>query len=162
MAGTGQTPQARTAPPVTADRPGSAEHRYLFLEKGEWKGVETEEKKVSEDEEVGARSDAKLLCAVCGNPVTGDDQRIEVAGAHRHTFANPHGFVFNIGCFRLAPGSVADSRAFTEFSWFEGYAWSLAVCAMCGSHLGWRFSAEGDRFYGLVLDRLIEGEGPAA
>ena len=162
MAGTEQTPQAVTASPVPADRPGTTEQGYLFLEKGEWKGVEAEEKEVSEDDEDLARSDAKLLCAVCANPVTGNDQRIEVAGAHRHTFANPHGFVFNIGCFRLAPGSVADSRSFTEFSWFEGFEWSLAVCSMCASHLGWRFSAEGDRFYGLILHRLVEGEGPAA
>lgn len=32
-------------------------------------------------------------------------------------------------------------RPSTEFSWFPGYAWQIAVCNKCSSHIGWKFLA---------------------
>lgn len=43
----------------------------------------------------------------------------------------------------------------TEYSWFPGYAWQIAQCADCQTHIGWRFSvSKGEKltpkvFYGL-------------
>jgi hypothetical protein len=103
-------------------------------------------------------SGAFLLCAGCRNPITPRQAAISVNGAHQHTFANPYGLVFTIGCFRQAPGCGAAGQATAEFSWFAGYSWQVAVCAACLAHLGWRFSADGSVFYGLILDRLVESD----
>lgn len=37
------------------------------------------------------------------------------------------------GCFALANEESA------EFSWFPGYAWTIASCGECGAHIGWLF-----------------------
>ena len=45
-----------------------------------------------------------IVCRSCLFPITRPDQRIAIQGAHEHTFANPHGIVFQIGCFGSADG----------------------------------------------------------
>jgi hypothetical protein len=97
----------------------------------------------------------RLLCAQCRLEITSDEARIEVAGQHEHTCANPHGFAFHIGCFASAPGCAGVGRAETYWSWFPGYSWRLVLCRGCHAHLGWLFAAGGARFYGLILDRLV-------
>jgi hypothetical protein len=82
---------------------------------------------------------------------------VDVAGTHAHTFTNPHGIRFHIGCFADAPGCVASGEPTTYWSWFPGYAWQVENCRSCREHLGWLFEAP-DRpaFHGLILDRLRE------
>ena len=81
-----------------------------------------------------------------------------VAGAHAHTFTNPHGLRFHIGCFATATGCIAAGEPTTYFSWFPGYAWQVENCGSCGEHLGWRFRSPEDEFHGFILDRLVEME----
>ncbi len=96
-----------------------------------------------------------LVCIHCGGGITRPSSRISVDGGHRHTFANPHGIVFEIGCFAEAEGCLAIGEATDDFSWFRGYKWRIAICSRCSVHLGWRFeSSGGDTFHGLILDRL--------
>jgi hypothetical protein len=110
----------------------------------------------------GTGGGKKLLCRACGQVVTTTSARVEVAGAHEHTKRNPAGFVFRIGCFRAAPGCLSWGDACADHTWFAGYAWQLALCRRCGSHLGWAFEGEGAPFHGLVLAWLREeDEGPA-
>ena len=78
-------------------------------------------------------------------------------GAHAHCFVNPHGQVFEIGCFARAPGCRALGPATTDWTWFPGWAWQVALCAACGRHLGWCYRRQGGRFFGLILDRLRPG-----
>ena len=113
--------------------------------------------------ETEAESDAEqneeayILCRQCGQPVTRPDDRISVQGAHIHTFANPHGLVFEIACFRSVIGCGTVGPATDEFSWFSGYRWQIVICADCLTHLGWLFTSAGrDSFAGLILDRLIQ------
>lgn len=107
-----------------------------------------------------ARADQKeklekrLFCASCKLPVTDQDQRIAMLGAHAHSCVNPHGLTFHIGCFREAPGCTAVGIATTEHTWFPGYAWRVAVCARCNTHLGWRFEDKNGGFYGLIVRQL--------
>jgi hypothetical protein len=98
-----------------------------------------------------------LRCRACSRVVTWDGARVEVGGAHAHTFCNPHGHVFGIGCFAVAPGCTQVGPATDFFSWFPGYAWRMSVCAGCGTHLGWSYGERPD-FWGLVLAQLIEGD----
>jgi len=123
------------------------------------------EKTLDEAAERGpAVSDAKtpqaepyILCRNCLYAITRPAESISMDGLHRHTFANPHGMVFEIGCFRSAEGCAAIGPASEEFTWFAGHRWRVCVCAACLVHLGWRFtSSGGNGFYGLILDRLIE------
>jgi hypothetical protein len=97
----------------------------------------------------------RLMCAHCNAPITTDDQRIEVSGRHEHYFVNPHGFDFHVGCFGEAPGATSAGRASSEFTWFPGHTWQMALCSACTTHLGWLFRSPRAVFHGLILDRLI-------
>lgn len=97
-----------------------------------------------------------LLCALCQAPITWVDARIEVNGDHLHSFFNPHGIIFHIGCFSEAPGCAPASLPSSEFTWFPGFSWRVAHCGRCNEHLGWRFQDELSQFHGLILDRLLE------
>lgn len=96
-----------------------------------------------------------LNCAHCRHVITYPDERIEISGQHAHTFSNPHGIEFIIGCFACAPGAAEHGPGTEFWSWFAGYRWQISQCRQCAVHLGWRF-ANGDSFYGLILDRLVE------
>jgi hypothetical protein len=100
--------------------------------------------------------DRHLVCSTCAFPITTGDQRTQVIGSHQHTFANPHGLVFRIGCYRAAPGCMPVGPESTEFAWFVGYAWTVQVCGRCAAHLGWSFRSSLQLFYGLIVDRLLD------
>lgn len=100
-----------------------------------------------------------LLCRQCLFGITRESSRISVNGAHCHTLANPHGIVYEIGCFKTAAGCSPSGRPTIEFSWFPPHSWQVALCGACRSHLGWRFSStENTVFYGLILDRIVKAE----
>ena len=71
-----------------------------------------------------------LVCVVCGHLISDDDHRIEMAGAHEHTFVNPGGFVHHIGCYSAAPGCIYLGPTESAFSWFPGWTWQVAACAL--------------------------------
>jgi hypothetical protein len=104
-----------------------------------------------------------LVCAACGQRITDDAHRIEQGGAHEHTFVNPGGFVYRIGCFGVATGCSYRGSPETAFSWFPGWSWQIAACASCRAHLGWIFRAEGESFHGLIAEALRRADdGPRA
>jgi filamentous hemagglutinin family protein len=111
-------------------------------------------KSTEETDDTSDNNRKKLLCKSCLNPITSDAYGIEVNGAHSHTFMNPHGIVFNIGCFINARGCLIVGNPTTEFTWFPGYSWRHAICSNCHTHLGWHYQTGGSGFYGLILDRL--------
>ena len=104
------------------------------------------------DEAEGSR----LLCGKCGHAITVAGWSLQVAGAGEHSFVNPHGYLYRIGCFRLAPGCVPWGEEHAEYSWFPGTTWQIAHCGGCGAHLGWSFPGTDTRFHGLILDRLVQ------
>ena len=113
---------------------------------------------IVEDETEEQESDKEeyIICRQCHNIITSPTERIEVQGSHQHSFANPHGIVFEIGCFRNVKGCGHAGSFSTEFSWFKGFSWRIAVCIMCLTHLGWLFASQhSDSFHGLILDRLV-------
>jgi hypothetical protein len=109
--------------------------------------VKVEEKKEAAKEKL-------LVCASCHHVITRPAARISINGAHQHSFANPSGLIFEIGCFNAAPGCDHVGRASDEFTWFKGYQWRIAVCRNCLAHLGWEFASSGTSFYGLILTSL--------
>lgn len=97
-----------------------------------------------------------LVCVQCHEVITNPVNRISVDGSHTHTFANPHGIIFEIECFGAAPGCGTAGPATDDFSWFKGFQWKIAVCRRCLNHLGWQFTSGSSFFFGLISDRLIE------
>ena len=96
-----------------------------------------------------------LYCTYCLNLITSGDQRIQMGGSHEHTFINPAGVAFNIGCFRETPGTVFEGIPTEEFTWFKGYQWRMAHCSECLMHIGWQYlQGSHGSFSGLILTRL--------
>jgi hypothetical protein len=113
---------------------------------------------LTEDEphEKFSEDDRFICCAQCLQPITRVADKITMQGMHHHTFANPQGIVFEIGCFREAMGCRNTGFPTTEFTWFPGYAWRIAVCKKCMLHLGWMYAATGkESFFGLIVNRLL-------
>lgn len=78
-------------------------------------------------------------------------------------FANPHGRVFEVVTVLHADNLLFASGSTTDFTWFPGYAWRVALCARCLAHLGWSFvGARSDvspaTFFGLLRADLVEEE----
>lgn len=119
------------------------------------KDPETAEDDAADSETEPARA---IRCAACGHALTTRKEKISVNGAHAHTFKNPTGIDYRVGCFRRAPGLRAVGDASGVWTWFPGYAWRIAVCGACAAHVGWTFAreAEGASFAALVLDRVTE------
>ena len=104
--------------------------------------------------EVLGQLDDTIRCRRCRHDVTAGHFAIEVEGAHAHTFRNPAGWSFRLGCFADAPGAAVSGAATYADTWFSGHAWRFAHCTACGTHLGWWFVGGSSAFCGLVLTRL--------
>jgi hypothetical protein len=122
-------------------------------------GTEVVEETAVEDE----TGPVDYLCKACRAKITTSALRIAVNGKHAHICANPHGLVFEVGCFSRASGCLTVGSPTEEFTWFPGYAWCIALCLQCTAHLGWHYrSATAGEFYGLILTNLIEDEPKGA
>ncbi len=115
---------------------------------------ETKKQTVKSWQNIKPEKENRLFCAACRHTVTHLDERIPVQGGHEHSFTNPHGVTYHIGCYREAAGCFAVGESTVEFSWFPGYAWRVALCANCQTHLGWRFQSGSEYFHGLIVNRL--------
>ncbi len=109
-----------------------------------------------EEGQEGISSIEAIYCKACGRAVTSRDQKIAINGSHTHTFFNPAGVVFELGCFSTASGCSRAGEATSEFTWFANYVWRFALCRGCKSHLGWFFETNGSSFFGLILLNLKE------
>ena len=50
-------------------------------------------------------------------------------------FVNCHGHVHDMITLQKARNAECDGEPETEHSWFPGYAWTIAYCRGCNSHL---------------------------
>jgi hypothetical protein len=100
--------------------------------------------------------DEGILCRTCANRITSPEEMVKQSNRHVHTFRNPAGISYTIGCFKKAPGCLSLGESTDEFTWFPGFLWNYAVCSRCFSHLGWFYQTPGgDSFFGLILNQLI-------
>ena len=106
----------------------------------------------------------RFHCGACDAHVADSRDLFAAAGAGASAvFVNPSGRFFEIVTLRRVR-SVATAGPLTyEATWFDGFAWQLALCARCGSHLGWRYRAAGGAkpgdFFGLIRAALVERDG---
>jgi len=100
-----------------------------------------------------------IRCRQCRKIITTSAQRISVQGGHRHSFANPYGYLYEIGCFGTVTGCNHVGPPSSECTWFRGFQWEISYCGRCQAHLGWLFLSGGSsQFAGLILNRLVEGD----
>ncbi len=133
---------------------------WLFKDLEERGGSGT--KLAEEPEETSGHSGRKLVCKMCHSVITRPDLGMEVDGKHRHVFFNPHGYVFELGCFASAKNITPTGPKTDEFTWFPGFAWQFVGCTGCQAQLGWRYTGKSGGFYGLILKALVEEEGRKA
>ena len=108
-------------------------------------------------ESTGGDDERVYLCRACRAMITTRAMALVVDGQQEHTFFNPAGVMYEIGCWAAAPGCVARGIPTSEFTWFRGYRWSYAICRGCDELLGWRFTGAGrGGFWGLITSRLVE------
>lgn len=77
-------------------------------------------------------------------------------------YCNPAGYIHETLTVHKTLENAAKivDRPSTEFSWFPGYAWQIAVCNKCTTHIGWKFVAvtknlKPKSFFGLSCKSLI-------
>lgn len=97
--------------------------------------------------------DDEIFCAACGQSMTRQRWTVSRRDAHEHTVFNPAGQLFTILCFAEAPGCAVQGDSSSDFTWFPGYRWTVAMCRGCAVHIGWRFEGA-DVFFGLIKPRL--------
>ena len=85
--------------------------------------------------------------------ITTPDQAVQIHGRHGYAFFNPAGLAYELRCFRSAPGISVEGTPTSEFSWFPGCRWQIALCAACRTHLGWLFTGA-ESFAGLISGRI--------
>ncbi len=110
-----------------------------------------------EEDHVKQGLEKVLRCRACDLAITSPKKRCSRDGKHQHTFFNPAGVVYEIGCFSDAPGCLLSGSPSREFTWFKGYSWQVAYCNKCLEHLGWYFSGTESGFFGLRINCLREG-----
>lgn len=76
-------------------------------------------------------------------------------------YVNSYGFVHETLTLYKTKGLALRGRAVTEHSWFPGYAWTIANCSVCDSHMGWLFTAVKQRllpksFWGVRRSQLAD------
>lgn len=101
-----------------------------------------------------------FLCLQCSLAVSTSDRIIEIDGRRRHRFVNPMGIPFDFMTFMSCPGAAPVGPPTAEHTWFPGYAWRLALCHGCGSHLGWHYSREvptqgPSEFWGILTAHVL-------
>jgi hypothetical protein len=110
--------------------------------------------KTLDQPETSTQDEKIIVCASCNYHITDPSKQIIVNQSFNHIFANPHGHVFEIGCFSQASGCILCSILSNEFSWFAGFSWQICICRYCSSHLGWGFSSDTKHFFGLIIEKL--------
>lgn len=99
-----------------------------------------------------------LCCRDCGHRITKEAWLVVRAGNVAHRFRNPAGQAFHLRCFGNAPGATPTGPTSDFFTWFPGYAWQMALCGDCRTHLGWRYGSDSATFWGLITDKLASSE----
>ncbi|GFQ07011.1 protein cereblon [Phtheirospermum japonicum] len=105
----------------------------------------------------------KLHCKTCQTLIAKRSDMLVMSGdGPLGAYANPYGFVHEVMTLMKTDGIAVSGPPVKEFSWFPGYAWSLAECITCGTQLGWHFSASSKKlrpqaFWGIRSSQVADG-----
>ena len=97
---------------------------------------------VDEEESTLAPGHRGFRCATCDAEVASQRDVLSVSEEESVcAFVNPAGFLHEIVTLRAVVGLRLEGHSTAAHSWFDGYAWTIANCAACQTHLGWQFDA---------------------
>lgn len=108
-----------------------------------------------------------LLCRTCRQPVSSPEAAFCMRSPHTvQLFVNPAGFAREVLTLKEAHNLHFEGWSTLEATWFAGYAWRIAYCGRCGTHLGWRFerrlAQDGPpEFFGLLCEELTSDDPPS-
>ena len=87
---------------------------------------------------------AKIHCIQCKSPLACAYDMFTVDGADGTTgnYVNEYGHVHQTITLRSIDddGVWYQGEPQSQDSWFPGYCWTIMACAVCGHHLGWKFT----------------------
>ncbi|KAL6070886.1 Upstream activation factor subunit spp27 [Balamuthia mandrillaris] len=104
---------------------------------------------------------ALLYCRRCGSVVAKKEDIFCMSNEGPvGSYVNAGGWVHQTLTLRRAQGLGLDGEPSTQDSWFPGYAWTIAYCEVCNSHMGWKFTAVSSEhspasFWGLSRASII-------
>eukprot|EP00941_MAST-03F_sp_MAST-3F-sp1_P005501 g5501.t1 len=111
-----------------------------------------------------------FCCCRCESPIAEAKDIFRMSENMLAAFVNPGGFVHETLTLKsvrilsnrdqIQTGVMFQGQPSEENSWFPGYAWTIAVCGVCGKHMGWRFNATRKKlqprlFFGLSRGALV-------
>ncbi|XP_045453726.1 protein cereblon-like [Melitaea cinxia] len=108
-----------------------------------------------------------LCCSSCAAEIARREDIFAMSSEGVHSnYTNLGGYMHDIVTVARASNTELSGAPSTEFSWFPGYAWTIALCAACMAHVGWRFDAQRrslrpQRFYGLCRN-YVQPRGAGA
>ncbi|KAJ8301385.1 hypothetical protein KUTeg_020372 [Tegillarca granosa] len=104
-----------------------------------------------------------LCCKDCNVPISHKTEVfcMSVEGP-LGAYVNPGGHIHETLTVYKVQNVDLIGRPTKEHSWFPGYAWTIAQCKSCNSHLGWRFTATKrnltpEKFYGITRASVVPG-----
>ncbi|MEW5852108.1 MAG: cereblon family protein [Myxococcota bacterium] len=104
----------------------------------------------------GKPEDTSYVCARCGAFLARRSDQLTVDGKTLHERVNPVGFPHRFMTLTRCEAASPIDEPTTDFTWFEGCAWQVVLCAGCRVHLGWHFQGEGRSFWGVLVERMKE------
>jgi hypothetical protein len=81
------------------------------------------------------------VCLRCAERLARSDWTLDEVSALPLVFVNPHGNIFQLLLVSRVQSAFFEGTPTEEFTWFEGYAWSVGFCSSCRLHIGWHFAA---------------------
>jgi cereblon len=109
------------------------------------------------------RLERPILCRRCQTRLSDASLLFPMDADRIHrVFANPSGLLLEIVTARGAENVQVIGPPTTDFTWYPGYAWEVAYCSGCQSHVGWAFGAtdgahDPAMFYGLLKGSIVFG-----
>ncbi|CRL05180.1 CLUMA_CG018056, isoform A [Clunio marinus] len=103
-------------------------------------------------------------CKRCANKIANYIDIFAMAkGNVNANYCNPAGYIhetLTVHKTLAESTNTNEARPCEDFSWFPGYAWQIANCKRCNSHVGWKFIAvtknlKPKTFYGLSCKSLV-------
>lgn len=85
-----------------------------------------------------------FLCKRCNSKISMYNDIFPMSkGNLAGNYCNPAGYIHEtISFYKVIENSTRMvDRPSTDFSWFPGYAWQIALCSKCSTHVGWKFIA---------------------
>lgn len=89
------------------------------------------------------RKSGRLLCCdQCAKEISNKEHVFSMSQeGPLGAYVNPHGHVHEMFTVTTIQNLNHVGGAYTEHSWFPGYAWTIVQCKECHNHMGWKFTA---------------------